>query len=434
MTTVLPTTRQALDPEVALARLLGRLHPLRPEEVPLGDALDRVLARPLRASIPVPRFDCSAMDGYAVRAADVTVGARLNVLAEVRAGQPAAVPVTPGATVRVMTGAPLPPGADAVVPWELTGTPETGGSPVGELHDDVPAWVEVHDAPRPRQHVRRSGEDLDADDLLAAAGDVVGPAEIALAAATGRDTLWVTRAPVVAVLSTGDEVVAPGSHLRGARVPDVNGPVLEALVRRAGGVPLRLPLVADDPEALQQALDALSGRVDLVLTSGGASGGAADLVARLDGGRHPVEAVSLRMKPGKPAVLGVLDLEPGPGGGPVGFVGLPGNPVAAMVAFEMLAVPAIALLGERSGVAHEVEATAAERLPGADGRVSLVRVRLERIDDGRWQATPTGGERAHGVRSLVGANGLAVVRNVGGVAVGESVTVRRTNWSGARAV
>lgn len=131
MTTVLPTTRPALDPEVALARLLGRLYPLRPEEVPLGDALDRVLARPLRASIPVPRFDCSAMDGYAVRAADVTVGARLSVLAEVRAGQPAAVPVTPGATVRVMTGAPLPPGADAVVPWELTGTPETGGSPVG---------------------------------------------------------------------------------------------------------------------------------------------------------------------------------------------------------------------------------------------------------------------------------------------------------------
>ncbi|HMM94992.1 gephyrin-like molybdotransferase Glp [Phycicoccus sp.] len=417
-------------PEAALDRVLSRLTPLSPVDLPIDEALDHVLAEALDAATPVPLFDNAAMDGYALRAADVHPGRRLRVVGEVRAGQVAQDPVGEGRAVRVMTGAPIPPGADAVVPWERTRTPASGDRPVDHLADELPAWVVVDGDVDPGRHVRRAGEDLEPGDPVAAAGVLVGPAEVALACAGGHHTLRVVPTPVVAVLSTGDEVAGRGERLAGPRVPDVDGPALAALARRHGATVLRVGPVPDEPDALAAALDELAGRADLVVTSGGASGGAADLVARLGRSGHPVEALSLAMKPGKPLCLGWLDIAPGPGGGRVPFIGLPGNPVAAMVAFEVFAGPVIARLRGLGGSSRVLEAVATEPLPGAEGKVSYVRVRLERRPDGTLAAGPTGGDRPHGPRSLVATDGLAVVDSAGGVAAGEPVLVRVTGWSG----
>jgi molybdenum cofactor synthesis domain-containing protein len=420
-----PATEVTVDE--ALVRVLHDLEPLPGREVLVGRALDAVLAETVRAESPLPAFDNSAMDGYAVRAADAASGRRLRVVGDVRAGQPAPFRVGGGEACRVMTGAPVPPGADAVVPFEHTRSSDSGGRRCTRLAELPPTWIEVDDSVEVGRHVRRVGEDVATGQVLAHAGSVVGPGEIALLSAVGRAHVRIVRPPVVAVLSTGDELSPPGEQLAPARVHDANGPALASLVRRAGGIPVEGALVRDRPEALLQRLESLAGSVDLVVTSGGASGGASDVVGGLVGSRHDVEALSVSMRPGKPLVVGRLAV----GGRRVPLLGLPGNPVAAMVAFEVFAGPAIARL---RGLCHDgvrlVEARSADALRATPGRVSFTRVRVERGEDAQLVARATGGGCGHGVRSLLGANALAVLPvDRGDVRPGDRVSVRLTTWS-----
>lgn len=423
-----PAHRVGISPDEALAHILGRIDPLPGHDVPVWSALDGVLVDTVRSDTPLPVFDNSAMDGYAVRSVDVGDGRRLRVVGDVRAGRPTMLRVGPGEACRVMTGAPLPRGADTVVPYELTRTSDPAGERAIRLTELPPAWIEVDEPVAEGRHVRRIGEDVKAGQVLATAGTVVGPGEIALFSAVGHATVRVSRPPVVAVLSTGDELSPAGDPLAPARVHDANGPALCALVRRAGGIPVEGALVPDRPDALLERLESLAGSVDLVITSGGASAGAADIVAQLAESRHEVEALLVAMKPGKPLVVGRVDA---PEGRRVPLIGLPGNPVAAMVAFEVFAGPAIARLrGLRHDGVRVVEALAADELRATPGRMSFTRVRIERDDDGQLVASATGDGCGHGVRSLIGANALAVLPpDQGDVLPGDRVTVRLTKWS-----
>lgn len=421
----------SVEPDEALAKVLHGLSALPAHEVSVVDALDGVLAETAVAEVPLPGFDNSAMDGYAVRAADADGGRRLRVVGDVRAGERARVRVGRGEACRVMTGAPVPEGADTVVPFEVTRTPDSGDACATFLTQLPPAWVEVTGQVTPGRHVRRAGEDVPVGQVLALPGTVVRPAEIALLSAVGRRTVLVTRPPVVAVLSTGDELGRPGEPLGPGEVHDVNGPALAALVRRAGGIPVLGALVPDSPSALLHRLEALVGSVDLVLTSGGASGGVADVVAGLGESVHAVESLTVRMRPGKPLVVGRLAVPGDPVARHVPFVGLPGNPVAAMVAFEVFAAPAIGRLrGLRDDGVHIVEAVSSDELRSTPGRVCFARVRVTRDGGGQLVATPTGGGCGHGTGSLLGTNGLAIVPGDGaGVLSGDLVRVRMTGWS-----
>lgn len=410
--------------------VLQQAAPLRAVEVPLAEGLDHVAARRVRARLPLPPFTNSAMDGYAIRAEDLRPGARLSVVEDVTAGHRALRVVGPGQATRIMTGAALPEGADTVVPFELTRTPASGASRAAELEDAAPPWVVLDDVVRPGAHVRQAGEDIPLGTELIREGSHVGPGEIALLAAVGCRSLSVHRRPVVAVISTGDELAGPGG--RGpTQVHDANGPALAALVVRAGAELHSVTGVRDDPAALLRELSRLSGTVDLVLASGGASGGAADIVARLARSHHDVQGLSVRMRPGRPLVVGTLGGSSGPGGRPVVFLGLPGNPVAAMVAFELFARPAIARMRglDEAAALAVVTAVAGAELAGAPDRVSLVRVTTARDDEGRVVATPTPGARSHGLRSAMGATALAEVPPGQDVRRGDPVRVHHTGWS-----
>lgn len=422
----------SIEVDEALARVLHGLTALPSHEVPLPDALDNVLAETVTAGVPLPGFDNSAMDGYAVRAADADGGRRLRVVGDVRAGQRAVVPVGPGEACRVMTGAPVPEGADTVVPYEITRTPDSGGACATRLTQLPPAWVEVTGVVRPGRHVRRVGEDVPEGQVLGRSGTVVGPAEIALFAAVGRSAVRVTRRPVVAILSTGDELARPGEPLQPGEVHDVNGPALAAMVRRVGGVPTLGCRVADRPSVLLDRLESLAGMVDLVLISGGASNGVADVVSTLQGSGHVLEPLAVRMRPGKPLVVGRLAIPGRSAGRQLPLIGLPGNPIAAMVAFEVFAAPAIACLrGLPTDGAQLMEVTSVDELHSSPDRVSFARVCIERDMDGRLVATTTGAGFGHGTGSLLGATGLAVIPSGrGAVLPGEVVTVRVTGWSG----
>jgi molybdopterin molybdotransferase len=302
------------------------------EEVAVGEALGRVLAADVVAAVSLPSFDNSAMDGYAVRAAELagaSPGAPvvLPVAADIPAGRTDVPPLEPGTVHRIMTGAPLPAGADAVLPVEQT--------------DGEVVKVSLRAAPRVGDYVRRAGEDVTAGDVVLTAGTVLGPAQVGVAAAVGAAAVPVRRRPVVLVLSTGSELVAPGEPLRPGQIYESNGPMLAAAVTEAGGRAELLRFVPDDVgQFLDRLAERLSGRaegdrVDLVLTSGGVSAGAYEVVKDAFTGRG-VEFAKVAMQPGGPQGAGRVDALGG-----VAVVTLPGNPVSSHVSFEVFVRPAL---------------------------------------------------------------------------------------------
>lgn len=399
-----------LDEHRRLARALGQ--PLPAVPTGLDEALGRVLAHDVRAAAPLPAWDNSAMDGYAVRAADVasaspTAPVRLPVAFEVAAAptEPRALP--PGTAARIMTGAPVPAGADAVVPVEQT----DGGT----------ATVELRAAAAPGACVRRAGSDAAAGDLVLAAGTLVGPGHVAAIAALGLAEVRTHRRPRVAVLSTGDELVAPGAPLRHGQLHDSNSWLLAAQVRAAGGEPVRLGPAPDDVDALRALLAGLDGAVDAVVTSGGVSMGAYDVVkAALTGCDlgAGVELVTVAVQPGKPQALGRL-----PGGTP--FFGLPGNPVSTFATFELFVRPALQRMrGLADPERPTVEAVADEGWRVPAGRAQVMPVRW--VGPARRRVVPasTGGSGSHLVARLALLEALAVVpADVDRVEPGDSVTV-----------
>ena len=313
--------------EEHLAAVLGLVRPLEVTESGLLDARGCASSADVRATSPLPAFDNSAMDGYAVLVADVaTAPVTLPVADDIPAGRQDVAALRPGTVQRIMTGAPLPQGADGIVPVEWT----DGGT----------EQVRIEQPPERGQHVRRAGEDVAPGSVVLHAGDELTPARLGLLASLGRGSVPVRRRPVVAVLSTGSELVEPGEPLAHGQIYDSNSYLLAACVDAAGGVGRRVPFVADDVPACESLLHEVAGWADLVLTSGGISAGAYEVVKLALTRTGTVEFVQVAMQPGKPQGYGTVD------GTPV--VTLPGNPVSSFVSFEVFVRPALrALMGHR---------------------------------------------------------------------------------------
>ncbi len=312
-------------------RISALVAPTPVESRALEECLDLALAEDLTASIPLPPFDNSAMDGYAVRSADVTGASpsepvRLRVAADIPAGRTDVPALDPGTAHRIMTGAPVPEGADATVPVERT---DGDTSTVG-VHAEVPAGA----------HVRRAGEDVAVGDAVLSAGTALGAAQLGVAAAVGAANLPVHRPPRVLVLSTGSELVPPGTPLRYGQIYESNGIMLAAAVRQCGGLARLLRFVPDDVAAFHDALAPYAGWADLIITSGGVSAGAYEVVKdALEG--NGVEFAKVAMQPGMPQGAGRYRS----GGHDTPVVTLPGNPVSSMVSFEVFVRPALRRAG-----------------------------------------------------------------------------------------
>ncbi|MGL4745705.1 MAG: molybdopterin molybdotransferase MoeA [Dermatophilaceae bacterium] len=365
------------------------------EAVPVGAALGRVLAADVVAAVDLPGVDNSAMDGYAVRAADLAGASDerpvdLPVSGDIAAGDSTRHVLAAGRALRIMTGAPLPDGADAVVPVERT----DGGA----------ARVVVRFAPEAGRHVRRRGEDVRAGDTVLRAGVRLGPGHLALAAAANVAVVQAYRRPRVTVASTGDELVDPGATLAHGHVVDSNGLMLRALVEAAGAEVAAAVRLPDDEAAVRAFVDDPTGHPDLVVTSGGVSMGVYDTVkavlasdAAASGGG--VEFVKVAMRPGMPQGCGTV------AGGRVPVVTLPGNPVSSLVSFHVFVLPVLRRLAGLDAAADGgFEAVAATGWPVAAGKVEMTRVVVE-----GGQVRPSGGQASHQLGALADATALAEV-------------------------
>ncbi|HWB65964.1 MAG TPA: gephyrin-like molybdotransferase Glp [Mycobacteriales bacterium] len=389
--------------------ILAVVGPLGSLTLTLGDAHGCVLAETVTSTFPLPPFDNSAMDGYAVRQADVAAATDDNpvvlpVVGDVAAGSTTPYAVQPGLCVRIMTGAPMPPGADAVVPVEQT--------------DGGLAQVAIHVAPRPGQHVRRAGEDAPAGSDVLAAGTHLGATQIGLLAAVGRGRVTVRPRPRVVVLSTGSELVEPGQPLGFGQIPDSNSALLTAAAQEAGAIPFQVGIVPDDPGALADTLEDQLIRADAVVTSGGVSVGAYDVVKEVLARSGTVRFDRVAMQPGMPQGFGTV----GPDRTP--FFGLPGNPVSAYVSFEVFVRPALRrMLGVEPIERPSVRARLGEPVRSPAGKRSFLRGWLS-VEDGAYAVRPVGGHGSHLIASLAASNALIVVpEDVTEVEVGSTVTV-----------
>lgn len=398
---------ELIEIEAAREAVLARVEPLAAEDVAITRALGRVLAEPVRSADPVPPFDNSAMDGFAVRAAD-TAGASpsspttLALIDESRAGHPAKRSVETGEAIAISTGAMVPEGADAVV--RVEDTESADGS--------IRVVVEVE----PGRNLRQAGEDIAPGDVVLEPGLSIGAAELGVLASIGRESVRCARRPEVCILTTGDELQEPGEELRPGGIRNSNLHSLRALVERSGGVVGVTEIVRDDAGATRAALErALA--ADITVVSGGVSVGDHDHVRPTLvelGAEQVFWGVALR--PGKPTWFGTRDAT-------LAF-GLPGNPVSAIVTFTLFVRPAIrAMLGARDRAPGETTAIFDADYAKRPGRAHLVRCRLELHEDG-WHAIPTGEQGSHVLTSVVGADAFAVLPTTSGdVRAGERVAI-----------
>jgi molybdopterin molybdotransferase len=377
-----------------LGKILDRVSPLPPYDQPLLEALGLPIAEDVRSTIDLPGFDNSAMDGYAVHAADVSGASegspvRLPVVGESAAGQTKAYALSPGQSVKIMTGAPLPSGADAVVPVEWT--------------DGGRASVAIRTPAAVGAHVRPRGDDIRAGDLVLAEGTIIGPRETMLLAATGRGQIRARPRPRVVVISTGSELREPGTALGFDSIYDSNSFALAAATRSAGAIAYRVGIVIDDPQQLADALSDQLVRADLVVTSGGVSKGDYDVVKDVLSRLGTVEFTEVAMQPGKPQGFGTIGEDDTP------IFTLPGNPVSSYVSFEVFVLPAIRLMmGKVPYRRPMVRATLTRALSSPLGRRQYARGRFEVTANGA-EVTPVGGHGSHLIGGLSQSNCLIVV-------------------------
>lgn len=406
--------------EEALAYILKHFKPLEPETVPLLDALDRVLTEDIVSDINVPPFNNSAMDGYAVRADDVANASKdhpitLRVIGEVAAGYTAQRALEPGTAMRIMTGAPIPPGADAVVRFEET---SEGTQAKGTINRES---VQILKAVKRGDNVRNAGEDVRVGEVVLPKGTVVRPAEIGVLASLGKKFVSVHRRPRVAILATGDELVAIDEPIAPGKIRNSNEYTNAAAVLKAGGIPIQLGIARDNIADLTAKIRAgLEADADLFLTSAGVSVGDYDIVKDVLNAEGEMHFWQVRMKPGKPLAFGILR-----GKKPVPLLGLPGNPVSAMMSFEVFARRAIlTMLGKTKFDRPTVRAVLAEGIQNDSQRRNFIRVFVEKRGEG-YVARSTGEQGSGILTSVARANGLLVVpENVTSVHAGETVDIQ----------
>ncbi|MFE5092810.1 gephyrin-like molybdotransferase Glp [Streptomyces sp. NPDC056638] len=406
-----------------LEDILGAVRPLEPIELQLHDAQGCVLVEDVIVQIALPPFDNSSMDGYAVRVADVQGAdeefpAVLTVIGDVAAGSdglPGDRSVGPGEAARIMTGAPLPAGAEAVIPVEWTDG-GTGGGPADTMraHRAAPEGaggeVRVHRPVEARAHVRARGSDVKPGDLALRAGSVIGPPQIGLLAAIGRSTVKVRPRPRVVVISTGSELVQPGEELTGGRIYDSNSFALTAAARDAGAIAYRVGAVTDDADTLRATIEDQLIRADIVVTTGGVSVGAYDVVKEAlssvgdeDEPGSGIDFRTLAMQPGKPQGFGSIGPEHTP------LLALPGNPVSSYVSFELFVRPAIrALMGlpDVNRPTARAKLNTDKALTSPSGRRQFLR---GTYDAEAGTVTPVGGAGSHLIAALAQADALIVL-------------------------
>jgi len=393
--------------EEHLSRIVGTVHRLPSIGLNLLDAQGCVLAQDVTSDVPLPGFTNSAMDGYAVHAADLAAAGEdapvtLPVVHDIAAGNTQALSLAPGQSMRIMTGAPMPRGADAVVPVERT---DGGLAKVTFL-----ASVSVGAS------VRQAGDDVTAGDLVMRDGTRLEPRQIALLAAVGTGRVLVTPKPRVVVISTGDELIEPGIRPGFGQVVDSNGLMITAAVRALDCIPFRVGCVRDDPHTFLSTIESQLLRADAVITTGGVSMGAYDTVKEVLSRVGTMRFDKVAMQPGMPQGFGVL------GEDAVPVFTLPGNPVSAMVSFEVFVAPALRLMAGRPQ--HEtslVTAVVSDGWTAPPGKVQFARVVLSRNGSG-YSVAIAGLQGSHALGSLAGANALAVIpADVTSVRVGDQV-------------
>lgn len=376
--------------EEARAEVLGSVGPLGTEEVDLAEAGGRILAEPVIASHDLPPFPNSAMDGYAVLADDLAqVPVRLQVVEDVPAGSVATRPVTRGTAIKIMTGAPMPEGADTVVKVEVTHQPDAG-------------TVVIEEAVPKGTAVRPAGGDVKAGEEVLQAGVFLGPPEVALLASLGVQRPVVGKRPVVTVFSTGDELRPADTITLGpGQIRDSNRPMMLRLVAEAGGEAVDGGIVADTEDDLVEALEQAAAASDAILTSGGVSMGEYDLIKRVMAERGNVEFWQVAMQPAKPFAFGFVGKTP--------LFGLPGNPVSVMVAFEQFARPALlAMQGASRLLRPRIRVVAGERFETDPEKEVFLRVAFDQ-DGEQTVVRSSGGQSSNVLSALAAADGFAVV-------------------------
>ncbi len=379
--------------EEARRRILEKFHPLEGERIPVLEALGRVLMEDIHAPMDIPPLANSAMDGYAIRIEDVAQAtpenpAILQVVADLAAGYVLETPLQPGQAVRIMTGAPIPQGTEAVAPFEHV---QRQGDTV-IIPRSYSLW----------KNIRHAGEDVKANQVVLQAGTVLRPQEIGMLAALGNPTVLVHRRPRVAVLSTGDEIIDAAAPWQPGKIRDANGYTVSALILKYGGIPLRMGIAPDTIEALtakvQEALDA---GADFIVTSGGVSMGDFDVVKKVLAAEGEMHFWRARMKPGKPLAFGTIKGVP--------LIGLPGNPVSSAISFELFGRPAIlTMLGKTALQKPTIDAILVDAIKRKDNRRHYMRVWLETREDQTY-AHLTGDQGSGILLSMVQADGLAII-------------------------
>ena len=410
--------------DAVLAAVSG---PLGSEELPTPEALGRVLAEPVVATTSLPPWDNAAMDGYAIVAADVASATEaspvpLTLVGDVAAGASVAgLRITTGRAARIATGAPLPPGADSVIPVEATTPLAADGAPSGPRGRDatgpLPARMLAHEAVPVGGSIRRAGSDVERGMPVLDPGRTLGPAAIAIAAGVGATRVLVHRRPRVGVLATGDEVRGPDEALGDAGIPDANGPGIRALVTAAGAEAIDLGIARDRlDDVLARLRSGLEAGTDALIVSGGVSVGPYDVVRSAFEEIGHIDLWRVAVQPGKPFAFGTTR-RPG-GGPPVLLFGLPGNPVSSFVTFELFVRPALRRLGGETRLFRPVDrAVIGEPASKSHGRRAFLRVIAERGPDGavrrdergRVLVRLAGGQGSHVLSALAAADGLAVV-------------------------
>lgn len=376
----------------ARQRILDAVSPLAPLELPLTDAYGCVAAADIVADADLPEFASSAMDGFAVRSADVAGAtperpAELKVVGRSMIGQRPDATVGHDEAVQIATGAPIPAGADCIVPIENAA-----------LADGI---VRLFEAPPAGKHVRPAGEDVKEGQILVAAGKRLGPPELGLLANAGHATPLVHPRPRVAVLSTGDELIPPTETPDFGQVRDSNAYTIFGALREAGAMPVLAGIVADDVEALKDAVLSFEIQADAFISSGGVSVGERDVVKAAFFRRGDVDFFRVAMQPGMPQGFGQVEGKP--------YWGLPGNPVSVFVSFEQFVRPAILkMMGRTKLDRPEITATLTEDVTGPKGKMQFARVVVRRTREG-WEAVPTGARGSNLISTVARANGLAMI-------------------------